>query len=78
MTVAFILTRTPFRKIDKTPHEIWRGKVPSLSFLKFWGCQTYVKCLLSDKLALKSDKCFFIGYPKETGGNYFYNPVEDK
>ena len=32
----------------------------------------------SDKLAPKSDKCIFVGYPKETLGHYFYNRSEGK
>ena len=31
-----------------------------------------------DKLTPKSDKCFFVGYPKETLGYYFYNREEGK
>ena len=37
-----------------------------------------VKCASSDKLGPRSDKCKFMGYPKETVGNYFYNPAEQK
>jgi hypothetical protein len=44
---------------------------PRLSFLKVWGCETYVKRLMLDK-------CFFIGYPRETKGYYFYNKAEGK
>ena len=33
---------------------------------------------ISEKLAPKSDKCLFIGYPKETKGYYFYNAFENK
>ena len=33
---------------------------------------------MSDKLGAKSDKCLFVGYPKETLGYYFYNPLEQK
>jgi hypothetical protein len=33
---------------------------------------------MSDKLTLKSDKCFFVGYPRETKGYYFYNKDEGK
>ena len=32
----------------------------------------------SDKLTPKSDKCFFVGYPKETKGYYIYNQEEGK
>ena len=77
-TAAFILNRVPTKAVEKTPYEIWTGKTPSLSFLKIWGCDAYVKRLISDKLAPKSDKCLFVGYPKETKGYYFYNASENK
>ena len=53
-------------------------KTSSLSFLKICGCEAYVKCQISDKLAPKSEKCLFVGYPKETKGYYFYNASENK
>ena len=49
-----------------------------MSFIKIWGCEAYVKHQASDKLGPKSDKCYFVGYPKETKGYYFYNPIEAK
>ena len=49
-----------------------------MSFLKIWGCEAYVKHQASDKLASTSDKCLFVGYPKETKGYYFYIPSENK
>ena len=77
-TAAFILNKVPTKAVEKTPYEIWTEKIPSLSFLKIWGCEAYVKHQISDKLAPKSDKCLFIGYPKETKGYYFYNASENK
>ena len=77
-TAAFTLNRVPSKAVEKTPYEIWTGKRPSLSFLKIWGCEAYVKCQVSNKLEPKSDKCLFMGYPKETKGYYFYNPIENK
>ena len=71
--VAFNLNRVPSKSVVKTPYEMWTGKCPSLSFLKIWGCEVYVKRLISDKLTPKLDKCFFMGYPKETLGYYVYN-----
>jgi hypothetical protein len=65
-TIAFKLNRVPTKSIERTPYEIWTGKRPRLSFLKVWGCEAYVKRLMSDKLTLKSNKCFFVGYPRET------------
>ena len=49
-----------------------------MSFLKVWGCDTYVKRLEPDKLEPKSEKCVFIGYPKETIGYTFYHRSEGK
>jgi hypothetical protein len=77
-TAAFTLNRVPTKTVDKTPYEIWRGRVPNLSFLKIWGCEAYVKRLTSDKLDPKSDKCFFVGYPRETKGYYFYLKSSNK
>ncbi|KAJ9557211.1 hypothetical protein OSB04_011825, partial [Centaurea solstitialis] len=56
----------------------WIGKKPKLSFLKIWGCEVYVKRTTSEKLKPKSDKCIFVGYPKNSLGYYFYNPSENK
>ncbi|KAJ9557371.1 hypothetical protein OSB04_011985 [Centaurea solstitialis] len=77
-TAAHILNRAPTKSVEKTPYELWKGKKPNISFLKIWGCEVYVKRPTSEKLKPKSDKCFFIGYPKTTVGYYFYNPEENK
>ena len=77
-TAAFILNRVPSKAVEKTPYEIWTEKIPSLSFLKIWRCEAYMKHQISDKLALKSDKYLFVGYPKETKGYYFYNASENE
>ena len=61
-----------------TPYELWFGKKPKLSFLKVWGCNAYVKKLQPDKLEPKSERCVFIGYPKETVGYTFYHRSEGK
>jgi hypothetical protein len=77
-TGAFTLNRVPTKSIERTPYEIWTGKHPKLSFLKVWGCEAYVKCLISDKLTPKSDKYFFVGYSRETKWYYFYNKAGGK
>ena len=65
-TAAFTLNRVPTRSVEKTPYEIWTGKRPGLSFLKVWGCEAYVKRLMSDKLTPKSDKLWgILGKPKD-------------
>jgi hypothetical protein len=77
-TSAFTLNRVPSKSVVKTPYEMWTGKTPGLSFLEIWGCEVFVKRLQSDKLTLKSDKCMFVGYPKETLGYYFYHRSKGK
>jgi hypothetical protein len=77
-TVVFTLNRVPTKSVERTQYEIWTGKHLRLSFLKVWGCEAYVKHLMSNKLTPKSDKCFFVGYPRETKGYYFYNKAEGK
>ncbi|KAK8597316.1 hypothetical protein V6N12_065787 [Hibiscus sabdariffa] len=72
-TVAFTLNRVPSKSVQKTPHEMWTGRRPNMSFMKIWGCKAYVKHQMSTKLEPKSEKCTFVGYPKETKGYYFYN-----
>jgi hypothetical protein len=76
--VAFTLNTVPTKSVERTSYEIWTGKCPILSFLKVWRCEAYVKCLMLVKLTLKSDKCFSMGYSRETKGYYFYNKVEGK
>ena len=77
-TTVFTLNRVPSKAIEKMPYEIWTGKKPSLSFLKVWGCEVYVKQQASDKLAPRSLKCLFVAYPKEMKGYYVYNPTKNK
>ena len=57
---------------------MWCNKKPVLAHIKIWGCPAYVKCIESDKLGGKSERCLFVGYPKETRGYYFYNSLEQK
>ncbi|KAK9018612.1 hypothetical protein V6N11_001582 [Hibiscus sabdariffa] len=72
-TNAFTLNRVPSKSVQKTPHEMWTGKSPNMSFMRIWGCKAYVEHQMSTKLEPKSQKCTFVGYPKETKGYYFYN-----
>ncbi|KAK8662705.1 hypothetical protein V6N13_024596 [Hibiscus sabdariffa] len=72
-TAAFTLNRVPSKSVQKTPHEMWTGRRPNMSFMKIWGCKAYVKHQMSTKLEPKSEKCTFVGYPKETKGYYVYN-----
>ena len=77
-TTVYILNRVPSKSVKVTPYEIWTNKKPYLSLMKVWGCPAYVKWTISDKLEARSDKCFFVGYPKETRGYQFYNTLEQR
>jgi transposase InsO family protein len=77
-TAALTINRVPSKSVEKTPYELWFGKVPNMSYLKIWGCEIFVKRPTSDKLGPKANKCFFVGYPKETKGYYFYYQSENK
>ena len=67
-TATFTLNRAPSKSVEMTPYEVWSGEKPKRSFLKVWGCDTYVKRVQPDKLEPKSEKCVFIGYPKKMLG----------
>ncbi|GJT19670.1 retrotransposon protein, putative, ty1-copia subclass [Tanacetum coccineum] len=77
-SATHILNMVLTKKVDKTPYELWYGKVPNLSYLKVWGCEALVKRDTPDKLQKRPVKCIFIGYPKETMGYYFYFSPENK
>jgi hypothetical protein len=77
-TAALTINRVPSKSVENTQYELWFGKVPNMSYLKIWGCEVFVKRPTSDKLGPKADKCFFVGYPKETKGYYFYYQSENK
>ena len=49
-TAAFTSDRVPSKSVETTPYEMWFGKKPKLSFLKFWGGDAYVKKLQPGKL----------------------------
>ena len=46
--------------------------------MKIQGYEAYVKHQASNKLGPKSDKCYFVGRPKETEGYYFYKLIEGR
>ena len=74
----FTLNRAPSKSIEMTTYELRFGKKPKLSFLKVSVCDAYVKRLQPDKLEPKSERCIFIGHPKDTIGYTFYLRSEGK
>ena len=74
-TAARTLNIVPSKSVERTPHELWMGSPPSLTYLRIWGCEAYVNRMKTTKLQPKADKCFFIGYPKETKGYSFWHKL---
>lgn len=75
-TAAYLINRGPSVPLDfKIPEEAWSGKKVNLSFLKVFGCLSYVHIDDSarSKLDPKSKKCFFIGYGDAEFGYRFWD-----
>ena len=72
LTAIHLLNRVPSKSVPSMPYEIWFGKKPSLGYLKTCRCPAYIKRQMVDKLEDRSVIVYFIGYPKESMGYYFY------
>jgi hypothetical protein len=64
-TTCYLVNQSPSSALDdKTPHEVWSGKKPSLQHLRVFGCDAYVHVPKENrsKMDNKAEKCIFIGY----------------
>ena len=78
-TAVLTFNMVPSKSVEKDFIRVMIRENPKYVLsLKFGVARFFVKRLTSDKLASKSDKCFFVGYPKETKGYYFYYQYENK
>ncbi|KAA0045342.1 gag/pol protein [Cucumis melo var. makuwa] len=77
-TAVHILNNVPSKSVSETPLELWRGRKPSLSHFRIWGCPAHVLVTNPKKLELRSRLCQFVGYPKETRGGLFFDPQENR
>ena len=76
-TACYLVNRSPSSALeDKTPHEVWTGKKPSLSHPRVFGCDAYVHVPKEKRTKLdnKSEMCIFIGYKEGLKGYKFWNP----
>ena len=64
LTANHILNRIPFKKTNKSPYEVWKGRLPTYKTLKVWGCLAKVLIPLPKrtKLGPKTVDCVFIGF----------------
>ena len=63
--------------VEKTPHEAWDGKNPSLAHLNFFGCDAFVHIPKEKRTKIdnKSERCIFIGYKYGIKGYKLWNLV---
>lgn len=73
LSACYILNRVPFKKSDKTPYELWKGRQPSYAYFKVWGCLAKVATPRSKKTKIgpKTVDCVFLGYPEHTSAYRF-------
>ena len=69
----------PNQTVKTSPHEVFKNKIPNLSYLKAWGCLAYVRIPgpKRRKLASRANECIFIGYAENSKGYRFYD-LENK
>ncbi|WCJ44212.1 Retrovirus-related Pol polyprotein from transposon TNT 1-94 [Euphorbia peplus] len=80
-TAAFLINRGPSSPLENDiPEEAWSGKQVNLSFLKVFGCDSYVHIapVERSKLDDKSIKCTFIGYGGDDYGFRFWDSQNKK
>ena len=77
-TATLLLNQFPSKTIIQTPYELWSGKRPSLSYLRVWGCDAYVKLKQFNKLDDRAVKCKFVGYDLNSIAYMFYVPNEQR
>ena len=75
-TTCYLVNQSPSSTLDdKTPHEVWFGKKPSLKHLRVFGCDAYVHVPKENrsKLDKKAKKCIFISYKYGMKGYKIWN-----
>ena len=73
LTANFILNRIPFKNSNKSPYEVWKGRLPSYKMIKIWGCLAKVLIPLPKrtKLGPKTIDCVFIGFENASAAYRF-------
>jgi hypothetical protein len=74
---CYLVNRSLFSSlVEKTPHEVWIHKKPSLEHFRVFDCDSYVHVPKKNrsKLDNKAEKCIFIGYKYGMKGYKLWNP----
>ena len=75
-TACYILNRVSIRPIlRKTPYELYRGRLPLLSYFRPFGCSCYIlrEGERVDKFDAKSDLGIFVGYAPQSKAYRVFN-----
>ena len=66
--------------VDKTPHEVWSSKNPSIAHLIFFECDAFMHVPKEkmSKLDNKVEKCIFVDYKDGIKGYKLWNPLTRK
>ena len=73
LSANYLLNKVPRKKEDKTPYELWKGRKPSYTYLKVWGCLAKVMVPGPKKMRIgpKTVDCIFIGYAQNSSAYRF-------
>ena len=73
LTANYLLNKPPYKQLDKTPYELWKGRKPSYQYLKVWGCLAKVAVPLSKKVKIspRTIDCIFLGYAAHSSAYRF-------
>jgi hypothetical protein len=80
-TSCYLVNPSPSSMLDdRTPHEVWTGKKPSLEHLRVFGYDAYVHVPKKNRINMdkKDEKCIFIGYKDGVKGYKLWNPETKK
>jgi len=78
---VYLLNRLPTKVLgDKTPHETWTGRKPSLGHLKVFGCTAHAKVVTPHlkKLDDRSRKLVYFGVEDGSKAYKLYDPASNK
>jgi hypothetical protein len=80
-TIKYLVNMSPSSAlVEMNPHEVWSGKKPSISHLKFFGCDAFLDVPKEKrrKLIKKAVKCIFIGYKEGMKGYKLWDHASRK
>ncbi|XP_022853910.1 uncharacterized protein LOC111375338 [Olea europaea var. sylvestris] len=80
LTATYILNRVPSKSIPTTPYQLWIGRSPDLSSLRYLGLAAYIHDSSNKfgKLGARGKKCIFIRYSDQSKGYVFIGENQDE